>query len=76
MSNVARLDEYRSRDTMEALKALVEGVEQGKITGLVIGWKTIGGRYGNAATGAYADDPIAALGAASKLWGYINSITN
>lgn len=75
MNNVVKLEQYRARGTIETLEALLAGAKQGRITGLAVAWRCRSGAHGGATAGDYQRDPIAALGAVSKLWAQVNQIS-
>jgi hypothetical protein len=66
-------DERRDLSTVEALQALLAHAKAGRITGVCIAWRSSTGGFDAVTTGVYQDNPIEALGAASRLWAKINS---
>lgn len=69
---IRKSDTHTQGDTVRTLRALLAHARAGRISGLVVAWRCIDGKYASMATGVYAEDHIAALGAASKLWSTIN----
>lgn len=70
--NVAKLDTYRAKDTIDLLTALLKAARKGQIHGVVIAWKSKGGKFEMTVTGDYARDYIQAMGATGKLFYKIN----
>lgn len=77
MHNVIPIHQHQKQtDTVETLRALLAHAKAGRIGGVVVAWRCSDGKHGGMATGLYATDPIAGLGACSKLWAQINDMSN
>jgi len=73
-TNVVRIPEYKHRDTIEALEALLVKARAGEITGLIWGARFGDWNHGIGVTGHYRTDPITGLGAAGRIFATLNKL--
>jgi hypothetical protein len=67
MGSVTYISEYKGRQTVETLEALLTLARSGKLTGLIFACKYDETHHGVGITGDYRTDPIVALGVSGRL---------
>lgn len=72
--SVTRIDEHKSRDTIEALQDLLVLAERGQLRGLAFAIKTGTRRHAIGFTGHYLDDPIETLGCVTRMEYKLNQL--
>lgn len=71
---VTSIDEYSSRDTVEALRDLLERAERGQLKGFAFAIKTSLRRHRIGFTGHYWDDPVETLGCVTRMEYKLNQL--
>jgi len=72
--SVTTIDEYRSRDTIAALRDLLNRAERGQIRGLAFAIKVGARRHRLGFTGHYYEDPIETLGCVTRMEYKLNQL--
>jgi hypothetical protein len=67
MSEVTNLSAHKNKDTIAALRSLLDRAIAGELHGILFCVKRNGGDYAMGKTGEYDRDPLLALDAASRL---------
>lgn len=74
--NIIQLNTAKNKDTIHALRVLLEQAEAGQIDGLMFCVKQPGKQHALGLTGLYADDPAQAIGAAARLQHRLNLLAD
>ena len=70
--NIIHLSTHKNKDTIHALRVLLEQAEAGQIEGIMFCVKQNGRQHAMGLTGIFADDPARAIGAAARLQHRLN----
>lgn len=74
MSTVTSIAEWKSKNTVEVLRALLEKAERGKISGFVFACKEDNRHQGIGLTGDYRDDPVQVLAVNERIRHVVNGL--
>jgi len=74
VSEIVKISDYKSRDTMDVLKLLMDQVDRGEIRGLVFVARLGPKHHGMGMTGEYHSDPLLALAAVSRVTYRLNRL--
>jgi len=72
--SIARIDEYQNRETVIALRDLLERAEKGRIKGFAFSIKTGSKRHRIGFTGDYWHDPYEVLGCVTRMEYKVNQL--
>jgi hypothetical protein len=72
--SVTRIDEYRGRDILEALRDLTQRAERNQLRALVFAFKTGTRRHRYGLAGEYRDDPVQALSVVTRMEYKVNQL--